>query len=127
MTEYNMQELQKYRGRNLVIFASQEVDGAVSLTGENEAEPTAVMPFKEITLYINCTAFGGSLTSLDVNVNVKDPEGEWHVLASFAQLAAVGKERVAVVANIGDELSIDYTLVGAYKATFSVTGTAKIV
>ena len=125
---YNKNELLTYRGKTLVLFPSTQVDGAVSLTGDTKDDPLRVMQFKELTLFINCSQFHASLTSLDVDVLVKDPvSGEWHVLVSFTQLGAAGKEKKALAANVGDEIAISYTLVGAYTATFSVGATAKIM
>jgi len=124
----SMNELLKYRGENIVVFASTQVDGASSLTGDTKATKKAVMPFKEITFFLNCSQFHSSLTSLVVSIIHKDPvSGEWHNLVTFSTLNAVGKEKKAITANIGDEIAMEYTLVGAYTATFSVGATAKIM
>jgi hypothetical protein len=125
---YNQKELEKYRGKNIVIFPSTQVDGGDSLTGDSKDDSKLVMQFKEITFFINCTQFHASLTSLDVDIITRDPvSGEWHVLTSFTQLTDVGSEMKAVAANVGDEIAMQYELVGAYTATFSVGAVAKIV
>jgi len=124
---YNLKELEKYRGVNIVVFPSTQVDGASSLTGDSKDNAQKVMQFKEATFFLECTQFHASLTSLDVDIIQKDPvSGEWHVIDSFAQLTAVGRKRLAVSANLGDEIAMQYTLVGAYTATFSVGAVAKI-
>jgi hypothetical protein len=124
---YNLKELERYRGKNIVVFPSTQVDGAVSLTGDSKANAQKVMQFKEITFFLNCSQFHASLTSLVVKIVTKDPvSGQWHDLVTFTTLNAAGKEMKAVAANAGDEIAMTYTLVGAYTATFSVGATAKI-
>ena len=126
-TNYSWAELQKYRGEPITIFPSTQVDGAVSLTGDSKADSVSAMQFKEMTFFLNCSQFHGSLTSLDVDIITRDPvSGEWHELVSFTQLTEAGKEMKAVAANVGDEIAMQYTLVGAFTATFSVGAVGKI-
>jgi hypothetical protein len=121
----NRQELELFRGIDVDIFPLT----AIIANGDSKATPVDVMQFKEITLFIHCSAIAGTTKQLDVKVMTKDPASDhWYQLAAFTQLTAVGGEMKAVAANLGSQIAIEYTKHDdTTGATFSVSGTAKIM
>lgn len=123
-TQYSSQELVKYGGKVIEIFASQ----AVVASGNTQSTPINVMPFKEGTFFIRCTAIaGGGAKSLAVTVQSKDPAGAyWLTLTSFTAITAIGGEKKDVSANLGENIAISYALTDITSVTFSVFGVFKI-
>lgn len=124
---YNLTELLKYRGIIIKLF-----EGTATASGNAHSaagHPVNAMPFKEATFFLNVTAASGTSPTLDVVVESKDPSGDvWDDLAVFTQATAVSHQKENVAANLGDRVSLKYTLGGTDPSfTFTVYAIAKIV
>jgi len=125
MTQYNSKELEKYGGKKILMFG-----GTVTASGNNRTNTSFpilnVMPFKEASFFLNVSAVGGAGT-FDLNVESKNPAGDiYETLASFTQLAAIGHEKKNVAANLGEALSLAWTVATFTSVTFEVYGIFKI-
>lgn len=120
---YSKDELEQHGGAVWEIFS-----GVKGATGDTKATPVEVMHFKEATFFIDCSARSGTSPTLDVTVLTYDKSGDdWHVIATFTQLTAAGKEMKAVAANLGDKLAIIYAIGGTTPSfTFTVSAVLKV-
>lgn len=120
---YSKDELEQHGGAVVEIFKDTKV-----ATGNTKTTPVEVMHFKEGTFFIDCSARSGTSPTLDVTVLTYDKSGDdWHVIATFTQLTAVGKEMKAVAANMGDKIAILYTIGGTTPSfTFTVSAVLKV-
>lgn len=126
-TQYNAVELRKYGGKTILLWS-----GAVTATGTNRTSTSYpilnVMQFKEASFFLRLSALVGTPGTFDLDVESKSPAGEFYeTLASFAQLAALGNEKINVAANLGSHLSLAWTLATFTSATFTVYGVFKIM
>ena len=126
-TQYNAVELRKYGGKTILMFS-----GTITATGNNRANTSYpllnVMQFKEASFFLVLSAVVGTPGTFDLNVESKHPAGAlYETLASFAQLAGAGDEKINVAANLGETLGLAWTLVTFTSATFSVYGVFKIM
>ncbi|MBE9551739.1 MAG: hypothetical protein IMF13_06785, partial [Proteobacteria bacterium] len=124
-TQYNEKELAKYGGKKILMFS-----GAVTASGNNRTNTSypiiPVMQFKEASFFLNVSAVGGAGT-FDLAVESKNPAGAYYsTLASFAQLAAIGHEKIDVAANLGAHLSLAWVVATFTTVTFTVHGIFKI-
>ena len=117
------QELQAIRGVKILLFS-----GTKTATGNTQATPQNVLRFKEGTFFLRCTAASGTTPTMTVKIQTKDPAGAyWLDLTAFAELTAAGGEMKAVAANLGETLSVLYTIGGTTPSfTFTVYGVFKI-
>ena len=100
-------------------------EGTITEDGNTKtSNPVYVMPFKEGTFFINCTAKSGTNPTLDLLVITKQPgQDQWNTLATFTQLTDVGSEMKAVAANLGDTIALIWTK-GGTTPSFTVKVTA---
>lgn len=117
------QEIQAIRGIKVLLFS-----GTKTATGNSQDDPKKVLRFKEGTFFLRATAKSGTGPTLDVKIQTKDPGGAyWYDLATFTQLTNVGGEMKAVAANLGEYVSVLYTIGGTTPSwTFYVYGVFKI-
>lgn len=79
----------------------------------------------EAIVFLDVTAASGTSPTLDVKIQVADPNGAYYDLASFAQKTAAGRE-AKQIANFGQNAKIVYTIGGTTPSfTFSVTAISK--
>ena len=126
-TQYSAQELKKYGGKTILLFS-----GTVAATGTNRTNTSYpilnVMQFKEASFFLRLSEIIGTPGTFDLDVESKSPAGEFYeTLASFAQLAAAGNEKINVAANLGSHISLAWTIVTFTSATFTVHGVFKIM
>jgi len=117
------QELQAIRGVKILLFS-----GTKTATGNTQATPQNVLRFKEGTFFLRCTAASGTSPTNTVTIQTKDPVGDyWLPLVAFTQITAAGGEVKFVAANLGENLSVLYTIGGTTPSfTFTVYGVFKI-
>lgn len=118
----SLNELLKFRNYSQKLF-----EGTVTTVEvDTKDDPFDVGPFKEATIFINCSAFAG--TTLNAKVVTLDPvSGQWHDLVAFTELSDVGKEMKAVVANLGEKIAVVVTPVGAGDKTLTIGANFKIM
>lgn len=76
---------------------------------------------KDLRVYLDVTAFGGTSPTLDVKV-LENIHGVWFTVSTFAQKVAAGQEILSITAPRTGEFRIDYTIAGAAASfTFSVS------
>lgn len=126
-TQYTAQELKKYGGKTILMFS-----GTITATGNNRANTSYpllnVMQFKEASFFLRLSAVVGTPGTFDLDVESKSPAGAFYeTLGSFAQLAALGNEKINVSANLGETLGLAWTLATFTSATFTVYGVFKIM
>lgn len=126
-TQYSAQELKKYGGKTILLFS-----GTIVANGNNRTNTSYpilnVMQFKEASFFLRLSAVVGTPGTFDLDVESKSPAGEFYeTLASFAQLAAIGNEKINVAANLGSDISLSWALVTFTSATFTVWGVFKIM
>lgn len=124
-TQYTAQELKKYGGKAILLFS-----GTIVATGTNRTNTSYpilnVMQFKEASFFLRLSALVGTPGTFDLDVESKSPAGEFYeTLASFAQLAALGNEKINVAANLGSHISLSWELVTFDSATFTCWGVFK--
>jgi len=87
--------------------------------GINRDGPAAV--------FLDATAASGTTPTLDVTIEEYDSvSAKWYVIATFAQLVAVGRERIAVADLSGNRHRASWTITGTTPSfTFSVSMNAK--
>lgn len=122
---YSTNELLRIRGKYILLFS-----GTVTANGNSHSNRKNVMPFKEGNFFLDVTAKAGTTPTLDVKVVSKDPNpltDKWSQLFAFAQKTDVGQEMKTQVGNLGENLSIEYTVGGTTPSfTFTVYAIVKI-
>ena len=77
--------------RNLSLQSEAAVAEA-TYTGDS-----TIVAARKAVVYLDCTAILGTAETLDVTIEGLDTvSGKWFLLATFAQLLAVGQERIAI-------------------------------
>lgn len=81
----------------------------------------------EAIVFLDVTAVSGTAPTLDVKIQVADPNGAYYDLASFTQVTAVGRQ-ARQISNFGQKAKIVYTIGGTTPSfTFSVTAISKTI
>ena len=77
---------------------------------------------QDMSAFLNVSASGGTAPTLDVTVEEFDVlSGQWFLVGTFAQLVAVGMEKI-VLSNIGSGiLRIAWVITGSAGQTFTFT------
>ncbi|HEC60726.1 hypothetical protein LCGC14_0461130 [marine sediment metagenome] len=127
MSLYNAQELRRYGGKKILIFS-----GTITASGNNRANTSYpiinVKQFKECTFFLRCSALVGTPGTFVVLVETKHPAGAFYeTLATFATLTGTGQSKQDVAANLGENISLAWTLTTFTSATFTVYGIFKIM
>ncbi len=106
--------------RNQVLVAS-----ASRTTSGNSAD-LSVANESAAAFYLSVTAATGTSPTLDVVVEVKDAAGVYYPIATFAQLAAAGTERIAITPLPDSMIRVTWTIGGTTPDfTFSVGASFK--
>lgn len=99
------------------------IAGAVS-SFNTSLTPYDMLGFDSYYADIDCTVLAGTNPTLDLTVCETDVYGNEKVLGTFAQLNAVGHERITIDRPIGDGMYVKYVEGGTWtNCTFDVTVT----
>lgn len=77
----------------------------------------------ELVVFVDYTAEGGNTSTLDIKVEIADPNGAWYTHTDFAQMIQVGKATKSITVFC-DRIRVIAT-VGTGTVTFSITGVVK--
>jgi len=97
-------------------YTDRAFSGTVTSNGNTYDTPVTTQYVKEAIIFLEVTDLSGWL---DIELHTWNPEtGEWHLLAKFDRITALGNDEGFIEYGLGQRIAVSYEI--SDSATFSV-------